>query len=367
MRRTHEGVTFEPGQQDCSPALNLWSGFAHNPKEGSVEPFLLFLREVICDRDEERYAYLVAWLAQLVQQPGKKPGTALVLRGSQGTGKTTFANMVRRLFGDHAIVLASTSMLVRNFNSHLFAKSLLILEEAAIEKKQANAIKDIITSDQMLYEPKGVDPFVGTNCLHLIICTNERKAFHSQHDERRYALFDVSETRKEDLRYFSELSAWYEHGGAAAILHYLRHYDWTSVDLRVVPRTRGLLEQKIESLDLMDRALYSMLEAGETGTSAPWGSPQPRTFFVDAVNEHQRRFEDKVTAEQVGRRLKDRFAELRQVRDSVGTRGRSWVLPPLCQARADFERYLGHPVEWEVEVSVLDGGPAPRVVVLAKP
>src|SRR5687768_10750379 len=38
-RRTYEGLTFEPGQQDCGSALNTWRGFAFEPEPGDVEPF----------------------------------------------------------------------------------------------------------------------------------------------------------------------------------------------------------------------------------------------------------------------------------------------------------------------------------------
>ena len=77
------GVLFAPGEQLSNQHLNLWNGFAVKPKRGATIPILGFIRDVIADGDGALYSFIIAWLADAVQNPGNRPGTALVLRGGQ--------------------------------------------------------------------------------------------------------------------------------------------------------------------------------------------------------------------------------------------------------------------------------------------
>lgn len=347
-RRTYDSVGFAP-LGTCPPGtLNLWSGFGVAPIEGDVEPFLSFVREVICAGSEKLTSFVLAWLAHLIQHPNEKPGTALVLRGAQGTGKSTFADMVMRLLGRHALMLPSAEAMTRNFNSHLLGKVLVVIEETPVRPREANLVKQIITQDRLLCEPKGVDAFEVENHIHLVLCTNEQRAVYAQHDERRYAVLDVSPHRRENTEYFAKLKSWYEGGGAEALLQFLQQYDWTSVNLRIAPRTEALLEQKLASLPLIDRACYGMLQAGVVGSSRDWDAPQPRTAFVDEVNAIRQKHESLATAEQVGKRLKVLFPGVISARESRGKiREWQWQLPPLAKARHDFELWLGQPITWD--------------------
>ena len=45
--------------------------------------YLDHVRENVCAGDEERYEWMMAWMAQAVQHPAERPGTAVVLRGEQ--------------------------------------------------------------------------------------------------------------------------------------------------------------------------------------------------------------------------------------------------------------------------------------------
>jgi hypothetical protein len=346
-RRTYKGITFAPASDAPDGYLNTWQGFAVAAKPGDASPFLEYLRDVTCDGDEKAFRWLLAWLADLVQKPFNKPGTAVVLTGAQGIGKSTLVGMLKHLFGNHAIVLPSAELLTRNFNSHLMSRALVAIEETPIKPRDANLVKQIITADRIVCEPKGVDPFEVDNHLHLIISTNERFAVPAQHDERRYGVFQVSDRQKENTEYFGKRRAWfYKQGGAEVVLHFLQQYDYSGVDLRTAPRTRGLAEQKIANLGPIDRMIYEGLQSGEMLPGLAWGEPLPRTPFVEHVEEQRRKWERPVTADAVGRRLRELFPAVAAYRPSGKTRERYWKLPPLAEARQDFERYLGQPIDW---------------------
>ena len=131
-RRTYHGVTFAPGRSLYANLLNLWKGFGVKPKAGNVKPFLEFLLKVICDNKKNLCDWLLAWLAHLAQNPASKPGTALVLIGEQGTGKSTLVYFLKRLMGEHAIVIPSPELLTRNFNSHVATRVLVAIEETPV-------------------------------------------------------------------------------------------------------------------------------------------------------------------------------------------------------------------------------------------
>jgi len=94
--RTYYGITFQPGvpRSQCAvgdsdgPYFNHWQGFAVEPHEGDRSIFLDHIRTNVCHDDPYRLDWVIGWLANIVQRPREKPGTALVLRGMQGVGKT---------------------------------------------------------------------------------------------------------------------------------------------------------------------------------------------------------------------------------------------------------------------------------------
>jgi hypothetical protein len=51
-------------------------------------------------------------------------------------------------------------------------------------------------------------------------------------------------------------------------------------------------------------------------------------------------------ADAVGGRLQQLFPAVTAYRPSGRTRHRFWQLPPLAEARQDFEQHLGQPIEW---------------------
>ena len=92
-----QGLTFMPGGEDIiatpqGDKVNQWSGFLTPPYEGDVSaddvrPFLNYIEEVIADGEEERAAWVLAWLADIFQYPADKIGTALLLVGGGGGWK----------------------------------------------------------------------------------------------------------------------------------------------------------------------------------------------------------------------------------------------------------------------------------------
>jgi Family of unknown function (DUF5906) len=358
-----DGVTFAPG--GCEPGtLNLWRGWAVEPNpDASCEMFLRHVLQVVCRGNAEHAGYVIGWLAQMVQHPDEKPGVGLVLKGAKGAGKDTVADYVSRMIGRrHAPTVAESDHIVGKFNARLENALLLHVQEGswAGDRKAEGVLKYLVTSDHIEIERKGIDSINLPSVVRLFISANADWVVPASPDERRWAVFEVSERYRGDAAYFAALRAEMNGKGPAALLHYLREYDLSSFNVRAAPETEGLLNQKIESLRGMERWWFEILNRGALGNGSlddegdDWadasqviGRDALRGRYVEWMKG--RRFDGETVDErQFGRRLRELVPGLEDKR--LGSRtNRIWqyALPQLPDCRAAFEAWIGGPVEWE--------------------
>lgn len=249
-RNSYESITFLP-EQATPGRLNLWQGWAVDAIPGDVSAFLNFVKEIICSGNEDHYQYLINWLAKMVQSPGEPGHVAIVMQGSQGTGKSFFANMIGSLLGQHYLTVSHDKHVVGQFNAHLEDCILLFADEAffAGNPQHQRVLKQLITEPVIMIERKYSEPIASRNCVHLIMASNEDWVVPAGDLERRYLVLKVSDAQRKDVTYFEELSKKMKSGGAAALLHYLKTLDINGFDPRIAPESTGLQEQRVYSLD----------------------------------------------------------------------------------------------------------------------
>ncbi len=266
MRRQYETMVFAPGREP-EGAYNLWQGFACEAIPGSShEVFLEHLRANVCRGVEEHYAYLVGWMARAVQNPGEPGHVAVVFRGGRGTGKGTVAQVFGSLWGRHFLHVSSAKHLVGQFNAHLRDCAVLFADEAffAGDKQHESTLKTLVTEDTIIVEGKGLDAEVSPNYVHLIMASNEQWVVPAGADERRYFIVDVGEDRKQDITYFRRIQQAMNAGGREALLHYLMTYDLSGFEVRDVPQTDALRDQKMLSLNNEEQWWLERLMDGRT-------------------------------------------------------------------------------------------------------
>ena len=238
-RRQFEGVCFSPGESS-GPFLNLYQGLAVEPSDSvNSEKFLQHMKEVICRNNELLFVYFLDWLATLFQHPGRPGGTALVLMGEQGTGKSFFADAIGHLLGRYYRTVTSTEQFVGRFNSHLREAILIHAAEAiwAGDKRAEGKLKSLITDKTMLIEPKGVDAIEVNNCAHLIVSSNEEWPVPRGIDDRRFVVTRVSNDHRNDKDWFKSIDEELKNGGYKGLLHFLLHRDVAGFFPSEIPET----------------------------------------------------------------------------------------------------------------------------------
>ncbi len=190
---------FAPGQQVPPGYYNLWVGFSVQPNPGDCRLYLQHIYENICGGDSELYRYVFAFMADAVQHPAERPGTALVLRGRQGVGKGVYATQFGKLFGRNFKHLTQSRHLTGRFNAHM-ADALIVFGDEVTwggNVQDAGVLKALVTEEQLAVEQKYMDLFHVKNCVRLIVASNAEWVVPAGLDERRFLIIDFpNSTRK---------------------------------------------------------------------------------------------------------------------------------------------------------------------------
>jgi hypothetical protein len=380
-RRTYQGVEFHPDPINApgTPGyLNLWEGFSVEPAAAPdwrrYKTFRDHLLVNVCRGNQDRFKWLFGFFAQIVQRPRDPPGTAVILTGKMGTGKTLVGEIIGRLFPPHYFLVDDPRYVTGQFNAHMATCLLLQADEAvwAGDKAAEGRLKGLITAPIQQIEAKGVDPIRLPNYVRLIMTSNEDWVVPAGKDERRFVVLDVDPRCAQDHSYFGEMNKELAAGGLQHLLADLLAFDIGSVNLRSALRTEALLEQKVMSFDPITGWWYGRLMAGTIIRRSNRWAEQVATsnLFNDYIATAdrigvKRKQEETVfgikMAKIVPALLQKKVRRAAEVEDHDGntvTR-RVWCyqMPSLAEARAAFERQLGQTVSWPVDDEPTEGYP----------
>ncbi len=188
-RRVARGVGCWPsghGKPDAAPkgVLNTWTGFAAAPVEGDWSLYKNHLLEIVCCGDRAKFEWLMDWMADIVQDPGNKKGTAVILRSTEeGSGKSMVGVFLAMMIGRHAVRVTKSDHVVGKFNSHLSEAILAIIEEAiwAGDKSAEGTLKSLITENEIMCERKGIDAVMARSYLRALFTSNEVGQYRQVH------------------------------------------------------------------------------------------------------------------------------------------------------------------------------------------
>lgn len=177
------------------------------------------IRQNICAGNEEKFDYVLRWMASGIQNPTKNPGIALVLRGTGGASKDVFVSNYGALFGPGFLQIPSLAQLPENFSSYF----LLSIGDAFSGKDRANdsLLKALITEPTIVFcDGEGGEPRAVDNSLHIILSLDGNRSVPSGSGSRRFYALDVTEIQ--DEAYFTAIQEQMDNGGAEAMRHELQ-------------------------------------------------------------------------------------------------------------------------------------------------
>lgn len=360
--RRYLGMVFEPQRAIDPRYYNLWKGFPVEPQlyetatyeeQRSFDLWKEHVKENVCNGDDEQFRWLMAWCADLIQRPWRKPLASVVLKGDKGVGKNIFAEALGELLAPHSMLIDDPRFLNSHFNSHMESLKLLIVDEASWggDKGHEGHLKGLITGKKHTIERKGKEPYSLKNILALIFMSNSNWVVPASFDERRFYVTDVGSGRKQDRKFFGKIVD--RSGsmiGIGILMNYLLTYDMEGFDTDVAPNSEGLLGQKIASLDPLEQWWFDCLsEATLVGSMA-----KGIDFSDIHCDTFNRAFFDYVKGRHVRSRLPTADLVKKILKKIAPSMQRKkvkneyhYISDGLEVLREDWERYIGSTLTWE--------------------
>lgn len=346
----YNGVEFNPVGTSSEKLLNLWVGPTITPQPGDWRLIATYLLDVICDNDSDAYNFLIRFLAHALQRPEEKPGILIILIGGQGVGKGTLAKILRRIWSATFLQIHNIDSVTGSFNAALERNFIVFMDEALFvgDRRASDALKSLVT-EPVIHINEKYQPERQMQSFHRFFAgTNAEHFKNTERDDRRDFVLRVSEARKGDHAYWKALNSEIEKGGVEAMIYDLLALDISNFNVRSKPSTQGLIDQKLQSLEPIPRWWHNSLIDGGFSEDEKWPDFIKTSTIVNDVFEMAGgRVFRKPGPVEVSRAMGKLCpsASQKQLQNSYD-RGRGYSLPPLAQAREEFEDYIGGKIDW---------------------
>nr|WP_246602798.1 primase-helicase family protein [Falsiroseomonas tokyonensis] len=207
----------------------------------------------------------MSFFADILQNPGRKTGSAIILKGLEGSGKSLIGDEFIKIVGPrHAFTLASEEQVTGRFNAHLALALFCQMEEALFAGSNAfRTFKDLVTRESLSMEMKGIDIVTVPNYTRFMMTTNEKWVVPAGADARRWFISEVilpDMTDDERFTYFDEIRSEMRSGGREAWMAELLTWKINEGLLRKPPNTWELESQRLESLTIPQQFWLGVLD-----------------------------------------------------------------------------------------------------------
>ena len=271
----HRGISFRPCRhdqrnlpyQEAVGYINIFVPYKYRAGAGKctdaelnkIQPHLDLLLDLtggpvkiaVADNDGKlkfvNFTYVRNYLADIIQNPHKKPGVALVFVGPQDAGKGTFwedffALLILGL--EHYFPTSDIMQIVGHFNAAIAGKTLIITDEAKAHFNGewgmiAEGLKRNITCPVQAIEKKGHDPVaIESNARYVFLNNPENPLYFVQNDKRRFCIFECLGTHCGDKKFWTNFHKNCVTQECANIFaKYLLSIDLTNFTITEFPKT----------------------------------------------------------------------------------------------------------------------------------
>lgn len=362
----HTTTAFSP--QDQPPhVLNLWRGPTIEPNSaGDASVIFDHIRDIVCRGNLIFYAYVLDFLAHMIQRPENKPGVMLVLVGIEGTGKGLFLRLFERIWSESFLKTNAIDDVVGRFNAALERAYVVLLDEASFagDKKATDRMKSMITEPTVRVEAKYQPQRTIESFHRYVAATNHEHFAHISPSDRRHLFLFTSDRRVGDYEYFSALAdAINDDDCLGKLVDELLQRDISNFRPMELPKDTQKYDQILKSLTGIEEYWYQRLLTATRINSLSEGGlnlPTPGWdggYFVSSeelLNSYVRHTQRQrgyqvVSAQTLIKKVQALCPSIEKARKDAGSVGsrRGWQLPDLDDARRDFEGAMGFPVDWD--------------------
>lgn len=217
-------VIFDPSQP--AHRWNLFTPFESRPKKGDCDLIIEHLR-FLCGNSPEAFEWILNWCAIVVQKPGVKMRTAILMHGNEGAGKNRFWEAFGAILAPYYTTIGQAE-LGRDFNEWASAKLFIVANEVSTRKEKfeiPGKLKGIISDPYIYINAKGMPPREEENRANFVFLSNENNPIPLGQTDRRYCVVWTPDAHAEGKVYYDRLSAQMVGGGIAAFHAFLLARD----------------------------------------------------------------------------------------------------------------------------------------------
>ena len=164
---------------------------------------------VLVNSNEDAYKMLIQWISHLIFNTTKRPGISIILKGVEGSGKTTLYELINKLIGnDYCFQTARPEKTIfTQFNSCLKNKILVNINEPDFNSFRGGfeEFKSLITDSIFSIEEKNKPKISLSNNMWFLITTNNDKLFSMSLTERRFYFLETSDNKVGNKEYFNQI------------------------------------------------------------------------------------------------------------------------------------------------------------------
>lgn len=171
--KKYNGFVVVPSHTDYMQSVgtfyNIYSPISHKPVAGGFDTIKMMFRHIF----GEQYELGLDYIQLLYTRPTQHLPVLLLISETQGTGKTTFLNLLTEIFQSNAVF--NTSENFRNkFNLDWAGKLLILVDEALLDRRDDyEMIKYKSTTPTIKMEGKGENRYDMEFFGKFILCSND--------------------------------------------------------------------------------------------------------------------------------------------------------------------------------------------------
>lgn len=260
-------IGFDPSMKDKSVKLNTWTGWEMQPKAGECGKILATL-EHLCSKEknsDEILWWIIKWMAYPLQNPGAKMGSAIILHGPQGTGKSLIFRILASIYGRYSTVIGNRGI-EDKFNADWADSKLFILaEEVATSADKwniKNELKELVTGETVRVNPKNVAAYSQKNQMNVAFLSNEDMPLPLEGDDRRHLVVYTPPCLARE--HYNDALDERDNGGVAAFYDFLMNVDLTGFTRHTPPPKTEAKNNLINMSLPSDRRFIKEWVDGET-------------------------------------------------------------------------------------------------------